>query len=201
MNERFLNLLIKWNDGIERGAKIRLAKELNVKHPAVFSWIAGRQIPGEANIHKMAALFGVSVQQLNNIFNRKSKNIGEGLELVTPVDTSFSAIFHAGEVIFLNDGIQTRVEKGEQMKFNVKIKDDGFVPRLQKGDIVVIDTKVQPKLNGIVFCRSKTSSRSDNSYKLLEVLGYDFGLGKAPAPKSTEVVIGTAVEVISIKKI
>lgn len=42
MNQKFLNLLIKWNNGIERGAKVRLANELGVKHPAVFAWIAGR---------------------------------------------------------------------------------------------------------------------------------------------------------------
>lgn len=201
MNQKFLNLLIKWNGGIERGAKFKLAKEINITRSIVGSWVAGRQVPGEANILKMSSILGVPVQQLNKIFNRKPRVIGPGLELVPAVDTSFVALYHAGEVIFLNEEVQIRVEKGELMKLNIKIADDGFSPRLKKGQILVIDTKSQPKLNGIVLARKKADNGSGNKYMLCNVEGYDFGLEKGVNRSPDTDTLGCAVEVITVEKL
>ena len=68
MNKNFLNLLFKWNDGIERGAKAKLAKTLGITQSIVGSWIMGRQKPGEVNIRKMSVIFGVSARTLKEIF-------------------------------------------------------------------------------------------------------------------------------------
>ena len=202
MNEKFLNLLIKWNDGIERGSKVKMARELEITQSVVNSWIAGRQVPGEANILKMSAILDVSVQQLNKIFNRTPRVIGPGLELVPQVDTSFVALLHAGEVIFLNEEVQSRVEKGEPMKLNVKIADDGFTPRLKKGQILVIDTQAKPKINSIVLARRKSDKSSDNKYMLCNADSYDFGLQEeSEKKKSNTDIIGCAVEIITVEKL
>lgn len=202
MNEKFLNLLIKWNSGLKRGAQVKLTKELNISHSKVSQWIKGEQVPGEANILKMSAILGVSVQQLNKIFNRTPRVIGPGLELVPPVATSFVALLHAGEVIFLNEEVQSRVEKGEPMKLNVKIADDGFTPRLKKGQILVIDTQAKPKINSVVLARRKSDKGSENKYMLCNADSYDFGLQEESEKKESNTeIIGCAVEVITVEKL
>ena len=39
MNEKFLNLLIKWNNGLKRGAQVKLAKNLAIKESIVSMWV------------------------------------------------------------------------------------------------------------------------------------------------------------------
>lgn len=78
MNQKFLSLITEWNNNIERGAKFKLAKELNITRSLVSSWVANRQKPGEANIKKMSIIFqnaglNVSEQDLNNLFGRVPK--------------------------------------------------------------------------------------------------------------------------------
>ena len=68
MNTNFLNLLYKWNDGIERGAKAKFAKALGITQSVIGSWIMGRQKPGEVNIRKMSVILGVSARTLKEIF-------------------------------------------------------------------------------------------------------------------------------------
>lgn len=202
MNQKFLNLLIKWNNGIKRGAQVKMAKTLEIKESIVSMWVSGAQVPGEANILKMSAILGVSVQQLNKIFNRTPRVIGPGLELAPQVDTSFVALYHAGEVIFLNEEVQSRVEKGEPIKINVKIADDGFTPRLKKGQILVIDTQAKPKLNSILLTRKKADKGSDNKYMLCNADSYDFGLQEESEKKESNTeIIGCAVEVITVEKL
>lgn len=203
MNEKFLKLLIKFNNGVERGAKYKLAKELGITRSIVGSWVADRQIPGEVNIRKMSELFGTSVKELNKIFNRKPTTIGDRLSLSPAVNTSFSALLHAGEVIFLSEGIIEQAEKGEKMKIHVKIMDDSYAPRFAKNDIVVIDTKADPKVGGICLCRSKSTSGAEKKYELRENLGTTLIIPGVSDKKSVEkaVIIGWAVEVISVKKI
>lgn len=150
----------------------------------------------------MSAILDVSVQQLNKIFNRTPRVIGLGLELVPQVDTSFVALYHAGEVIFLNEEVQSRVEKGEPMKLNVKIADDGFTPRLKKGQILVIDTQAKPKLNSILLTRKKADKGSYNKYMLCNADSYDFGLQEESEKKESNTeIIGCAVEVITVEKL
>lgn len=202
MNQKFLNLLIKWNNGLKRGAQVKMAKTLEIKESIVSKWVSGAQVPGEANILKMSAILGVSVQQLNKIFNRTPRVIGPGLELVPQVDTSFVALYHADEVIFLNEEVQSRVEKGEPMKLNVKIADDGFTPRLKKGQILVIDTQAKPKINSIVLARRKSDKSSDNKYMLCNADSYDFGLQEESEKKESNTdIIGCAVEIITVEKL
>lgn len=196
MNEKFLNLLTNWNNGIERGAQNRLAKELNITRGIVHLWITDRQIPGEANLHKMAALFGQPVSALYKVFNRKPRLIGEGLGLVPKVEVSFSALAHAGEVIFIDEAAEARVGKGDNMKLYIKIADDGFSPALAKGDIVVIDTRAD-KQDGLCLARKKQSKQ----YMLCQTVGLGFYNGAKKEKKTDAVIIGWAVEVISIKKL
>ena len=196
MNEKFLNLLIKWNNGLKRGAQVKLAKNLAIKESIVSMWVSGAQIPGEANLHKMAALFGQPVSALYKVFNRKPRLIGEGLELVPKVEVSFSALAHAGEVIFIDEAAEARVGKGDNMKLYVKIADDGFSPALAKGDIVVIDTRAD-KQDGLCLARKKQSKQ----YMLCQTVGLGFYNGAKKEKKTDAVIIGWAVEVISIKKL
>lgn len=67
-------LLQKWNNGVLRGAKIRLARELNVDDSTVSAWVAGRANPQADKIEKISKLFGVSEKQLKTPFPLRIKN-------------------------------------------------------------------------------------------------------------------------------
>ncbi len=62
------------NDGIERGAKQKIAKALNIKLPAVTMWFKGKGQPSEYNIKKMSSIFSISEKELWDIFNDKNNN-------------------------------------------------------------------------------------------------------------------------------
>lgn len=198
MNTKFLNLLINWNGGIERGAKIKLAKALEISHTKISDWIGNRQKPGEININKMSAILNVPVEELKAIFGIKERAIGPGLILLPRQDYPISAVAHAGEVVFIDTKPLLREEK--IMKIFIKIADNGFLPYFQEGDIVEVETNIALKEKGICLCRDV----GGKTYFLRKDTGfYPFLPGGKEAKKTVvnTVIIGWAVRVIHIKEL
>ena len=67
-------LLQNWNNGVLRGAKIRLARELNVDDSTVSAWVAGRANPPADKIEKISKLFKISEKEVKNAFGFENKN-------------------------------------------------------------------------------------------------------------------------------
>jgi len=66
-------LLKKWNGGILRNAKSKLAKELKVQNTNVSAWLNGRQRPSERAINKMSKLFGKTEKDIKELFENKNR--------------------------------------------------------------------------------------------------------------------------------
>jgi hypothetical protein len=64
-------LLKEWNNGILRGAKARLAKEIKLPDTNISSWISGRTRPGESAISKMSKIFKKSEEDIKAAFGVK----------------------------------------------------------------------------------------------------------------------------------
>lgn len=64
-------LLKRINNGIERGAKVKLAEILGVKPQSVTEWFNGRSRPSEYNVQKMSALFSIDEKELWDMFDGK----------------------------------------------------------------------------------------------------------------------------------
>lgn len=57
-------MLRKWNGGVVRGAKKRLAARIGVNRVTVSKWFSGDQVPGEAMRPNLAKELGVSLYEL-----------------------------------------------------------------------------------------------------------------------------------------
>lgn len=62
----FRSLLKRYNQGLQRGAQVRLAKALGVTEGVVSRWANGELMPGEEIRPKLAKLLGVSEQELGH---------------------------------------------------------------------------------------------------------------------------------------
>ena len=169
MNKNFLNLLFKWNDGIERGAKAKLAKSLGITQSIVGSWIMGRQKPGEVNIRKMSVILGVSARTLKEIFGiaENANQFGRyvprtpaitpedyanmGAVPLTPSNTiklPILADVPAGLPEFSERDVEMFVDIPRFMfpgaDFVVKCIGDSLEPEIKKGDFCVIRKMTEP---------------------------------------------------------
>ena len=72
MEEKLNELLRSINNGKINGAKIKLAKKLNVSSASISQWIAHKTEPSSENIDKMAKLFNVPAQTIQKIFIQNS---------------------------------------------------------------------------------------------------------------------------------
>lgn len=193
MNQRFLELLTEWNQGIIRGSKAYLARELGITQSIVNSWLANRKKPGEANIKKMAVIFqnaglNISEEELNSLFGRMPKTRSSleftGIFQEAPV----AAIAHAGEVVFINNKAIPHKEK--PMKIVVKVADDSFLPLFQKDDELLVDTNVVLRKDGI--CLAKTPK---GKYSLFKFSGCFFDAAQKPMAKKGLKIIGWVIKV------
>lgn len=59
-----LDLIVRWNGGIKKGAKTRFARELDVSHAAVSRWCTRRSIVDERRRALVAEKLGIDVPAL-----------------------------------------------------------------------------------------------------------------------------------------
>lgn len=193
MNEQFLQLLTEWNQGITRGSKVRMARELDITQSVIGSWLAGRQKPGEANIKKMAVIFqnaglNVSEEDLNNIFGRIPKTRPSLQFAGTYQEAPVAAIAHAGEVVFVDN--KAIPHKETPMKIVVKVADDSFAPLFQKDDELTVDTNVVLRKDGICLARTPKGK-----YSLFKFAGCFFEPDDKKSAKKGLEIVGWVVKV------
>lgn len=198
MNTKFLNLLINWNGGIERGSQVKLANKLGISRSKISQWLSEIQKPGIDNLRKMSVILNVPVQELKAIFGVKERVIGPGLILIPRQEYPISAVAHAGEVVFIDN--KPLLKKEKIMKIFIKISDDGFRPYFNSGDIVEVETNIGLKENGICLCRDVNGK----TYFLRKDTGiYPLLPGGKEAKKTivNTTIIGWAVRKINIEEL
>ena len=162
-------LLQKWNNGILRGARRRLAEELGINEATVSMWVSGRAKASEENINKMAKLFKISEREVRMAFGDKSiNNMVEGrieLEYI-PV----RGVSSATEEKFILEETETFLpfRKTGPNQFAIKIVGNCMVdpddPRnsIYDGDYVIVDPDAEA-LNGDVIV-----ARLDGEYSTVK---------------------------------
>lgn len=162
-------ILQTWNNGVLRGAKIRLARELDVDDSTVSAWVAGRANPSADKIEKMSKLFKISEREVRMAFGDKSiNNMVEGrieLEYI-PV----RGLSSATEEKFILEETETFLpfRKTGPNQFAIKIVGNCMVdpddPRnsIYDGDYVIVDPDAEV-LNGDVIV-----ARLDGEYSTVK---------------------------------
>ena len=150
------------NNGIERGAKAKLAELLGLARPSIIEWFNGRSKPSEQNITKMSALFSIDTQELWDMFNdkfedpiseRDSNEFSPSVKAVplTPNNTVTLPILAdvpAGLPEYSDRDIEMFVDIPRWLfpggDFVVKCNGDSLEPKLRLGDYCVIRKTTEP---------------------------------------------------------
>ena len=146
-------LLQKWNDGVLRGAKIRLARELQVDDSTVSAWVAGRANPPADKIEKISKLFKTSEREVKAAFGVEDKEFSRSLR-VTPltdkntISLPILADVPAGLPDFSDADVETFWDIPRWVfpgaDFVVKCNGDSLEPKLHLGDYCVIRKTTEP---------------------------------------------------------
>ena len=173
MNKEFLDLLIAWNGGVERGAQAKLSKLLEVSKVTMLRWVKNDLKPSEKQIKKMASIFKKSEQELKNIFNITPKtysNVTESKIELTYIPVR--GVSSATEEKFILEETETFLpfKKTAPNQFAIKIVGNCMVdpddPRnsIYDGDYVIVDPDA-PVANGDVVV-----ARIDGEYSTVKRL-------------------------------
>lgn len=149
-------LLQNWNNGVLRGAKIRLARELKVDDSTVSAWVAGRANPPADKVEKISKLFKISEKEVKKAFGIEDKEFSRSLR-VTPltdkntISLPILADVPAGLPEFSEADVETFWDIPRWVfpgaDFVVKCNGDSLEPKLHLGDYCVI-RKTEEPLNG-----------------------------------------------------
>lgn len=149
-------LLQNWNNGVLRGAKIRLARELKVDDSTVSAWVAGRANPPADKVEKISKLFKISEKEVKKAFGIEDKEFSRSLR-VTPltdkntISLPILADVPAGLPDFSEADVETFLDIPRWVfpgaDFVVKCNGDSLEPKLHLGDYCVI-RKTEEPLNG-----------------------------------------------------
>lgn len=155
------------NSGIERGAKRKLAKMLNIDPANITEWFNGRSKPSEQNVQKMAGLFSIDEQELWDMFNGKydeqktpyQPQPGEFEPTVKAVPLTKSNTIQLPILADVPAGLPEFSDRDVEMfvdiprflfpgaDFIVRCIGDSLEPKIHKGDFCVI-RKMQEPLDG-----------------------------------------------------
>lgn len=146
-------LLQNWNNGVLRGAKIRLARELKVDDSTVSAWVAGRANPPADKIEKISKLFNVSEREVKAAFGIEDKEFSRSIR-VTPltdkntISLPILADVPAGLPEFSDADVETFWDIPRWVfpgaDFVVKCNGDSLEPKLHLGDYCVIRKTEEP---------------------------------------------------------
>ncbi len=179
---KFEKMLEKWNKNNFRGAKINLAKALNVADTTVSAWCIGRVKPAADKIEKMAKLFGVDEREVKSAFGIEDKEFSRSLR-VTPltdkntISLPILADVPAGLPEFSDADVETFWDIPRWVfpgaDFVVKCNGDSLEPKLHQGDYCVI-RKTEDPIHGRAMvvktengvCMKVINKRKDGTIEL-----------------------------------
>ncbi|MGN0017227.1 MAG: S24 family peptidase [Candidatus Avelusimicrobium sp.] len=155
-------LLETWNNGVLRGARAKLSKEINVSEVTVSRWAKGELKPGREAIKKMSKLLGVSVEELENAFGFENKNDHNTVEGRIELEyIPVRGISSATEEKFILEETETYLpfRKTGPNQFAIKITGNCMVdpddPRnsIYDGDYVIVDPDAETRNGDVIVAR------------------------------------------------
>lgn len=150
------------NEGVLYGAKILLAKKLNLSTPTISDWFSGKKIPSKESIKKMAKLFKKNEEDIKDIFNISEKsqnNIIEGKIELTYIPVRGLSSASGGKFILEETETFLPFKKSGPNQFAIKIVGDCMVdpddPRnsIYDGDYVIVDPDVEARNGDVIVAR------------------------------------------------
>lgn len=153
---KFEKMLEKWNENNFRGAKIKLAKALNVADTTVSAWCIGRVKPATDKIEKIAILFNVPEREIKAAFGIEDKEFSRSMRAIPLTDKNTISLpiladVPAGLPEFSDADVETFWDIPRWVfpgaDFVVKCNGDSLEPKLHLGDYCVI-RKTEEPING-----------------------------------------------------
>lgn len=153
---KFEKMLEKWNENNFRGAKIKLAKALNVADTTVSAWCIGRVKPAADKIEKIAILFNVPEREIKAAFGIEDKEFSRSMRAIPLTDKNTISLpiladVPAGLPEFSDADVETFWDIPRWVfpgaDFVVKCNGDSLEPKLHLGDYCVI-RKTEEPING-----------------------------------------------------
>lgn len=141
-----------WNNGIVRGARAKLSKEIGVSEVTVSRWAKGELKPGKEAIKKMAKLFGKTEKEIEIVFDME-KEFSRSLRITPLTDKNTISLpiladVPAGLPDFSDADVETFWDIPRWVfpgaDFVVKCNGDSLEPKLHLGDYCVIRKTDEP---------------------------------------------------------
>lgn len=144
MNEatKFKEMLVKWHNGIERGAQAELARKLNVTTAMVAFWVTGRQKPGEENLHKIAKIFSIPVETIKSAFDINTKKIptinAYPITAYVPVLGTVKANRFNIAVVYSEPELYMPTLKSGDKDYALRVTGDCMEPEIKDDQLIII---------------------------------------------------------------
>lgn len=151
----FEKLLETWNNGVLRGARAKLSKEMNVSEVTVSRWAKGELKPGREAIKKMAKIFNKAEKEMEITFG-EDKEFSRSIRAIPLTDKNTISLpiladVPAGLPEFSDADVETFWDIPRWVfpgaDFVVKCNGDSLEPKLHLGDYCVI-RKTEEPING-----------------------------------------------------
>lgn len=138
----FKKMLVKWHNGIERGAQAELARQLKVTTAMVAFWVTGRQKPGEENLKKIASLFCVDITTLKAAFGITNKSLptvhAYPITAYVPVLGSVVANRFNLAVIYSEPELYLPNLKSGDKDYALRVMGDCMEPEIKDDQLIII---------------------------------------------------------------
>lgn len=144
MNEatKFKEMLVKWHNGIERGAQAELARRLNVTTAMVAFWVTGRQKPGEENLHKIAKIFSISLEEIKSAFDINKKTLptvnAYPITAYVPVLGTVKANRFNIAVVYSEPELYMPTLKSGDKDYALRVTGDCMEPEIKDDQLIII---------------------------------------------------------------
>lgn len=144
MNEatKFKEMLVKWHNGIERGAQAELARRLNVTTAMVAFWVTGRQKPGEENLHKIAKIFSISLEEIKSAFDINKKTLptvnAYPITAYVPVLGTVKANRFNLAVVYSEPELYMPTLKSGDKDYALRVTGDCMEPEIKDDQLIII---------------------------------------------------------------
>ena len=148
----FEKILEQWNNGVFRGAKAKLSKEIDVSEVTVSRWAKGELKPGREAIQKMSALFNKSISDIEKLFSANTE-FSPSVRMTPLTDKNTISLpiladVPAGLPEFSDKDVETFWDIPRWVfpgaDFVVKCNGDSLEPKLHQGDYCVIRKTTDP---------------------------------------------------------
>jgi transcriptional regulator with XRE-family HTH domain len=126
----FEKVLEAWNNGIFRGAKVKLSRKIGVNDSTISAWLGGHSKPGVDKIKKMSEILNISEDDILKMFNIDNKNSIHNLNSNNNVKGNITQTINGYNLELFKKDLEIMKEK----LISQDLKLDLILEKLKKGE-------------------------------------------------------------------